>query len=154
MHSTNVSCKHLKTHKHDKSIVKNEFVATYGIVATSVGSGLSANTLKVAQQPSIFSTLNTLEQVTPSSPQTTFSLVVGIVHGVPLPQQLYNTTGLVLHPKVVAEHPKKPLSHVSKQFSEHSAFCCKTFIIVSISAIHAQLSELLFLLHINNSPFL
>lgn len=71
-----------------KFIVKNEFVATYGIVAASAVSGFGANTRKVAQQPSIFSTLKTLEQVTPASPQVTFSRVVGILHGVPFPQQV------------------------------------------------------------------
>ena len=86
-------------------------------------------TLKVAQQPSIFSTLNTLEQVASPVPHTTFSRVVGILHGVPFPQHVYNTTGLVLHPRVVVPHPKNPLSQVSKQVSpQQLAFCCNTFI--------------------------
>ena len=82
MHSTKVSFKHLKLHTQFKFIVKNEFVATYGIVADVVVSGLSANTLNVAQQPSIFSILNTFEHTTPSSPHVTFSLVVhlDIIH--------------------------------------------------------------------------
>lgn len=123
MHSTNVSFKHLMLHTQFKFIVKKEFVATYGIVADVVTSGLSANTLKVAQHPSIFSILNTLEHTTPSSPQVTFSLVVGIVHGVPFPQHVYNMIGRVLKKKLVAVFPKNPLSHVSRHASSHVAFC-------------------------------
>ena len=114
MHSTNVSGRHLSEQTQFRFIVKKELVATYGIVV-SVVSGLAANTLKVAQQPSIFSTRKTLEHVTPSSPQVTFSLVVGILQGVPLPQQVYSITGLVLQLSVVAPHPKHPRSHFSKQ---------------------------------------
>jgi len=102
--------------------VKNEFVATYGDTTLVVGSVLGANTLNVAQQPSTFSTLNTFEQVTPASPHVTSSFVVGILHGVPLPQQVYNITGLVLQPTVDTEQPKKPRSQVSRQVSAHSAF--------------------------------
>lgn len=88
MHSTNVSCKHLITHRQFKSIVKKELVATYGIVALSVVSGFGARTRNVAQHPSSFSILNTLEHVTPGVPQVTGSLVVGMLHGVPFPQQV------------------------------------------------------------------
>ena len=89
MHSTNVSCKHLITQTQFRFIVKNEFVATYGIVAASATSGFGANTRKVAQHPSIFSTLNTLEQVAVASVQVAVeSFVVGILHGVPFPQQV------------------------------------------------------------------
>ena len=130
-----------------KFIVKNELVATYGI-KVSVVSGFGAKTLNVAQQPSIFSTLNTLEQVTPSSPHTTFSRVVGILHGVPLPQHVYNITGLVLQFNVVAPHPKNPRSHVSKQVSLQLAFCCNILITVSISAMHLHDSFSVLLLHI------
>ena len=102
--------------------MKNELVATYGV--KDVGSGFSASTLNVAQHPSIFSTLNTFEQVTPSSPQTTFSRVVGTENGVTPPEHVYKITGLVLHPKVVVPHPRNPLSQVSKQVSpQQLAFC-------------------------------
>ena len=131
MHSTYVSGKQRSAHTQFKFIVKNEFVATYGIVADVVSSVFSAKTLNVAQHPSIFSTLKTFEHVTPSSPQTTFVLVVGILQGVPLPQQVYNTTGLVLHANEVVPQPKNPLSQVSRHVSLHSAFCCKMFITVT-----------------------
>jgi len=127
--------------------VKKLLVATYGIVSTSVVSGLGANTLNVAQHPSTFSTLNTFEHVTPSVPHTTFSLVVGMLHGVPFPQQVYNIIGLVLQPIVDTEHPKKPRSQVSKHASLHSALSCKMFITVRISEMHLHSFELL-LLHI------
>jgi hypothetical protein len=140
MHSTYVSGKHLKAHTQSKFIVKNEFVATYGIVALVVGSVFSVKTLKVQQHPFIFSTLKTLEQVTPSSPQTTFSRVVGILQGVPLPLQVYKTTGLVLQFNEVVPHPKNPRSQVSKQASLQSAFCCNTFITFNISAIQQLFS--------------
>lgn len=123
MHSTKVSFKHLKLHTQFKFIVKNEFVATYGIVADVVVSGLSANTLNVAQHPSIFSILNTFEHTTPSSPHVTFSLVVGILHGVPFPLHVYNIIGRVLNVKLVVVFPRNPLSHVSRQLSSHAAFC-------------------------------
>lgn len=123
MHSTKVSFRHLRLHTQFKFIVKNEFVAIYGIVAAVAASGLSANTLNVAQHPSIFSILNTLEQTTSSSPHVTFSFVVGILHGVPLPQQVYNMIGRVLKVKLVAVFPKNPLSQVSRQPSSQTAFC-------------------------------
>ena len=50
-------------------MVKKELVATYGFKL--VVSGLSANTLKVQQLPSIFSTLKTVEQVSVSPAQAT-----------------------------------------------------------------------------------
>ena len=89
MHSTNVSSKHLREHTQPKFIVKNEFVATYGYILPC--SGFCSRTLNVAQQPSSFSILNTVE-VVPFS-----VLVVGIAHGVPLLPQVYSITGLVLH---------------------------------------------------------
>lgn len=110
-------------HTQFKFIVKKEFVVTYGIVADVAGSGLSASTLKVAQHPSIFSILNTFEHTTPESPQVTSSLVVGMLHGVPLPQHVYNMIGRVLNMKLVAVFPKNPLSHVSKHESPQTAFC-------------------------------
>mgnify|MGYP006939909194 CR=1 FL=1 len=117
-------------------------------MSTSVVSGFAAKTLNVAQQPSTFSTLNTLEHVAPASPQTTLSFVVGMLHGVPFPQQVYNIIGLVLHPTVDTEQPRKPLSQVSKQLSAHSALSCKMFITVNISDMHLHSFELLLLLHI------
>ena len=93
-------------------------------MSTVVGSVLAANTRNVAQQPSTFSTLNTLEHVTPTVVQSTFSLVVGIDHGVPLPAQVYSIIGLVLHPTVDTAHPRKPRSQVSKHASAHSALSC------------------------------
>ena len=59
MQSTYVSCKHLKAQIQLRFIVKKELVATYGY--GSVVSVFGAKTLKVAQQPSTFSTLKTLE---------------------------------------------------------------------------------------------
>ena len=61
-----MSDKHLIAHKQSQSIVKKELVATYGFKL--VVSGLSASTLNVAQFPSIFSTLNTLEHSLDSVP--------------------------------------------------------------------------------------
>lgn len=146
-----MSGKHRKTQTQFKFIVKNTFVDTNGIVDAVSVSVFSASTLKVAQHPSIFSTRNTLEQVTPSSPQTTLSRVVGILHGVPLPQHVYNIIGLVLHPMVDMLHPKNPLSQVSKQqLSEQFAFCCKMEMTVRISAMHLQ--SFVSLLHIYNPP--
>lgn len=76
-------------HRQLQSIVKNELVVTYGY--REVVSVFSARTLKVQQLPSIFSTLNTVEQVVPiASPLqlVVTSLVIGILQGVPLPQQV------------------------------------------------------------------
>jgi hypothetical protein len=149
-----VSLKHLTAQTQDKSIVKKLLVEIYGIELQQLSCVLGARTLNVAQHPSIFSTLNTFEQTTPSSPHTTFSRVVGILHGVPFPQHVYKITGLVLQPKVVVPQPKNPLSQVSKQVSpQQLAFCCKTFITVRISAMQRQLSTSLLLLHIYNPPF-
>lgn len=69
-------------------MVKKELVATYGF--RLVVSGLSASTLNVQQFPSIFSTLKTLEQVALVVPahDTVVSLVVGMLQGTPLPQQV------------------------------------------------------------------
>ncbi len=68
-------------------IVKNELVATYGF--RLVVSGLSARTRQVQQFPSTFSTLNTFEHVELVCVQVAVeSFVVGIAHGVPLPQQV------------------------------------------------------------------
>lgn len=123
MHSTYVSFKQRMQHTQLRFIVKNALVATYGIVAFVATSGLSARTLNVAQFPSIFSILNTFEQTTFSSPQVTFSLVVGILQGVPFPADVYNMIGRVLNTKLVAVFPKNPLSHVSRQASPQTAFC-------------------------------
>ena len=60
-HSTKVSFKHFIAHTQSKLIVKKLFVAMYGIELQQLSSGLGANTLNVAQHPSNFSTLNTLE---------------------------------------------------------------------------------------------
>lgn len=85
--STNVSVKQRIAQTQSKLIVKKELVATYGL--TLVVSGLSARTRQVQQFPSTFSTLNTLEQVVDISVQVAVeSLLVGIVHGAPLPQQV------------------------------------------------------------------
>lgn len=146
-HSTAVSCKQRITQRQFKSIVKKEFVATYGTLAVDAGSVLGAKTRKVAQLPSNFSTRKTLEQFVYGSLQSIFSFEIGIFHGVPLPQQVYNITGLVLQTSELAPHPKNPLSQVSRQFSEHSAFCCKILMTVKISAMQLQFSSFL-LLHI------
>ena len=42
----------------------------------------------IQQIKSNFSILNTFEQTTPSSPQTTLSRVIGMLQGVPLPQHV------------------------------------------------------------------
>ena len=121
MHSTNVSGKHLIAQTQLRFIVKNEFVVIYGISVSSEFV-FGANTLNVAQEPSSFSILKTLEHdVSPG--HVIFSLTVGMLHGVPFPQQVYSITGLVLHNKVLALQPKKPLSQVSKLLSAHPAFC-------------------------------
>ena len=150
-----MSFKQRSAHTQFKFIVKNEFVATYGL-ATSVVSGFGARTRNVAQQPSIFSTRNTLEQVTPTFPQVTSSFVVGILHGVPFPQQVYKITGLVLQLNgVVIPQPRKPLSQVSRQLSAlQFAFCCRIQMTVSISAMQRQslLFEASLLLHILSTP--
>ena len=89
MLSTTVSSRHLSMQQHPKLIVKNELVASYGKTLDS--SVLGASTLQVAQQPSNFSSLNTLLVVVILG-----SLLIGIASGVfPLPQ-VYNTIGLVL----------------------------------------------------------
>lgn len=136
-------------------MVKNEFVATYGF-SVSVVSGFGAKTRNVAQQPSIFSTRKTLEQVVPTFSQLISSFVVGILHGVPLPQQVYKITGLVLQLNgVVTPQPRNPLSQVSRQLSAlQFAFCCRMQMTVSISAIQRQslLFEASLLLHILSTP--
>jgi hypothetical protein len=125
--------------------VKKEFVGSYG--KELVVSVFGIRTLKVAQQPSTFSILKILEVVVSRG-----SLLIGILQGTPLPQHVYNITGRVLQFTELVQHPKKPLSQVSKQASPHSAFCCKILITVKISAIHLQSSELL--LHIKSTPSL
>jgi len=89
MHSTKVSSKHLIMHTQLKLIVKNELVASNGNPA--VVSVFGANTLKVAQQSSNFSNLNTVEVSV-----TAGSLLIGIANGVAPPEQVYKVTGLVL----------------------------------------------------------
>jgi hypothetical protein len=69
--------------------VKNELVDTYGFKL--VVSGFGSSTLKVQQLPSIFSTLNTVEQVSdvvPFSQVVVLSLSIGILHAAPFPQQV------------------------------------------------------------------
>jgi len=127
--------------------VKKQLVATYGISAVCVSSVLGANTLKVQQHPSTFSTLNTSEHVTPISPHSPASLDVGILHGVPLHPQVYSLIGRVLKQGQLTEQPKNPLSQVSRQQSFVSAFCCKIHITVRISDMQLQ-PLLLLLLHI------
>lgn len=121
-----------------KFIVKNELVAMKGFVTLVVGSVFSASTRKVPQFPSTFSTRKTGEQesfVVPAI-HVIFSLVVGIDQGLPLAQQVYNITGLVLAPIVVAGVPRNPRSQVSRQPSpQQQAFFCKIHIVVKISAI-------------------
>ena len=71
-------------HRQLQSIVKNELVAMYGY--REVVSVLVAKTLNVQQFPSIFSTLNTVEQVALNgSPlqSVVTSLLTGILQGVP-----------------------------------------------------------------------
>ena len=65
-----------------KSMVKNEFVATYGFKL--VGSGFASKTRQVQQQLATFSTRNTEDVV----PPTTGSLLVGIVKATPLEPQV------------------------------------------------------------------
>ena len=69
-------------HTQFKSMVKNEFVATYGFKL--VGSGLASRTRQVQQQLSTFSTLNTDDVV----PPTTGSLLVGILNATPFDPQV------------------------------------------------------------------
>ena len=116
--------------------MKNEFVAIYGLILAV--SGLSASTLHVQQFPSTFSTLNTHEQACVSFGLAVKSLVVGILSGHPLAQQVNNIIGLVLQIKQLGPPPKDGLSHESKQLSGH-AFCCNTKITFSISAIQLEL---------------
>lgn len=86
-HSTNVSVKHLMQQMQSRLIVKKEFVAIYGFKL--VVSGLSARTRHVQQFPSTFSTLNTFEHVAVAAVQVAVeSFVVGILQGVPFPQQV------------------------------------------------------------------
>ena len=73
-----------------KLIVKNELVLSNGNI--EVVSVFGARTLKVAQQSSSFSNLNTVEV-----PVTAGSLDIGIARGVLPEEQVYNVTGLVLH---------------------------------------------------------
>lgn len=144
MHSTTVSGKQRKAQQQLRFIVKKEFVATYGIVTASAGSGFEASTRKVAQLPSIFSTRNTQDV---SAASQLPSRVVGILKGTPFPAHVYNMIGLVLQLKVVTLQPRKPRSQVSRQLSEQSALLCRILITVKISAI--QLFEVaLLLLHI------
>jgi len=72
-----------------KLIVKNELVHTNGNI--EVVSVLGSSTLKVAQQSSNFSNLNTVDVVV--SPG---SLEIGIANGVLPEEHVYRVTGLVL----------------------------------------------------------
>ena len=89
IHSTKVSSKHLIIHTHPKLIVKNELVASNG--KPDVVSVFGANTLKVAQQSSSFSNLNTVEVVVSAG-----SLLIGNANGVEPLEHVYKTIGLVL----------------------------------------------------------
>lgn len=75
-------------HRQEQSIVKNEFVETYGF--KEVSSGFVARTLNVQQFPSIFSTLNTVEHVSLVVPagQAVASLATGIDQGCPFAQHV------------------------------------------------------------------
>jgi len=90
-----VSLKHRTAQTQFKSIVKKLFDATQGILHV-LFSGLGTNTLKVAQLPSNFSTLNTDEQSSDVSKPvivehtSTLSLHTGMLNGIPLPQQVNN----------------------------------------------------------------
>jgi len=79
-----VSDKQRITQTQDKSIVKNEFVATYGFKL--VVSGFGSKTRQVQQLLSTFSTRNTLDVVPPGIG----SFVVGIVSGILFEQQVYS----------------------------------------------------------------
>ena len=61
MHETNVSSRHLNIQIQSVLIVKKLLVSTNGI--SEVVSGLLAKILQVAQHPSTFSTLKTLDVV-------------------------------------------------------------------------------------------
>jgi hypothetical protein len=102
----------------------------------------------VQQLPSIFSTLNTDEQVVVSVQPVVVSLLIGIVQGVPLPQHVYKVTGLVLQIKQLGPPPSIGLSQVSKQLSGQ-AFSCNTKITFNISEM--QLPEFFELLFIFNT---
>jgi len=132
-------------HKQSQSIVKKELVATYGFKL--VVSVLSAKTLKVQQLPSIFSTLKTVDVVcvVVVAPDAELSLLIGILHAVPLLPHVYKLTGLVLQIKQLGPPPSIGRSQVSKQFSGH-AFSCNTKITFSISLMQLPLErELLFI---------
>ena len=89
MQSTYVSSRHLSIQQHPKFIVKNELVASYGNALDS--SEFLVSTLHVAQHPSNFSSLNTVDVV-----DIVGSLLIGIASGVPLLPHVYSTIGLVL----------------------------------------------------------
>lgn len=92
MQSTKVSSKHLSMQQQPKLIVKKELVASNGNVL--VVSVFGASTLKVAQHPSNFSSLKTVEVSV-----SVGDLLIGIASGVfPLPH-VYSTIGLVLKNK-------------------------------------------------------
>ena len=149
-----MSLKHLIAQQQDKSIVKKLFVAIYGIELQQLSCGFGANTLKVQQFTSNYSTLNTLEQSVQHALTCVFehtlvlSFSIGILHGVPLPQHVYNITGLVLQTKQLGPPPSIGLSQESKQLSGH-AFCCRTSITFNIS----PMQFVFFSLHMYNSPF-
>ena len=97
-------------------------------------SVLLARTRHVAQQPSSFSSLKTVDVVF-----TAGSLLIGIANGVEPPEHVYKTIGLVLQ-KVLQFWPKKPRSQVCKQVSFWHTLCCNNKITFKISAI--QFSQL------------
>ena len=76
-----MSDKHLILHRQLQSIVKKEFVDTYGF--NEVSSVFGAKTLNVQQLPSTFSTLKTVEQVSLEGCPLQLvckSLLIGILH--------------------------------------------------------------------------
>lgn len=89
-----MSFKQRITQQHDKSIVKKLLVAKYGCELQQFSSGFGTKTRNVAAFPSSFSTRKTFEHsqltllVCGLLQATVKSLQTGIVHGVPLPQQV------------------------------------------------------------------
>ena len=100
---TKVSFRQRRQQTQFKFMVKKLFVVLYSLV--SVVSVFGTKTRKVQQHPSHFSTLNTL-LVSPSA----VLLLVGIDQAVPLPAQVYNIIGLVLHTIQFGPPPNAGLS--------------------------------------------
>ncbi len=149
------------TQTQDKSIVKKLLVDTYGCELQHESSGFGAKTLNVAALPSNFSTRKTLEHsllglVDCGLLQVVVaSLQVGRLNGTPLPQQVYNITGRVLHIKQLGPPPSIGRSQESKHDSGQ-AFCWRIKITFKMSAIEFDDSQLqLFVsLFISFHPFI